>query len=456
MECRHTGLTLLVLWAVLSWYRPVLAGPSVTTEPWFKQTQHQLLSPAGRTALLGDLKARGAPVQTRIFITMYHSMLETMRGNQPARHRIELGQTLSKQFGEFAREVRRVPGMPTSVRVAFGRTYHRFLKDDVLLQEFAREREQQHQMAKVLPLAGMVPNKKPAGATAPKTSTTQVKWQIPDPVKKEDLKPGGTTAVTYSMASYKTNTTTALESYEKQARRWRLVQSHAFSPAFVEKQRAAFDAQQTKLERTARALVGNVPRLTESKLRSAFVWPESPVRVERVAAHPPAVTGEGALWKVNGQGLDLRRTSTGGVQLNATFETSIQDKAVLQAVKQSIETVWTGPIRVQGSMTSLRTTVQFRPVSGDAFTAGSLRLVEGTKNCANSDRINLARCFRSTTPAHEFGHILGLKDAYQVFYDPHARAFVEVQNRATLMGGTAPASMGNYVAACRNLLQRKN
>jgi len=437
--------------------RPLPAQIVYSTHQELQSTSRLLLdaSGAGRTALLAELKNKGSAAQTRILKTMYHSMLSTMRSDLPSGQRAQLGQQLSRQFGEFAREVRKTPGMPTTARVAFGRVYHRFLRDDVLLQELAREREQQYQLSKAVPLSGLAAA--PRAATTTQPQQVEVAWQVPPPVKKEELGAKPTRAVTYSLTSYKTETRDGLASYERQARRWRLVQSHTFSPAFVEKQRSAFEAEKAKLERVTKRMVSGVPRITEAKLLNAFVWPERPVRLERIVASPGSADlgRKDALWKVHKQGLELCR-SPKGVQLDATFETAIDNDAVLRAFKSSIETVWSGPIKVGGSMSSLTTSVKFRRVATpDAFSPNSLRLVEGKKNCANSNRITVSRCFSSTTPAHEFGHILGLRDAYRTFYDPKARTFVEVQDRKTLMGcHTAPATHANFVSACNNVLKR--
>jgi hypothetical protein len=249
-----------------------------------------------------------------------------------------------------------------------------------------------------------------------------------------------------------------VQSYERQARRWRLVQSHAFSPGFVNKQKQALDKEQAHLEQVTRRMVQSVPRVTESKLLRAFVWPESPVRVQRVVDNLKAVqvVDNSLQWKLNQKGLELRPAGN-RLQLEATFETTIKNPAVLQAFKRSIETVWNGPVRIKGGTSKqLRTKVKFHRVSSESqFSEGSLRLVEGAKNCANQNVIHLARSFSGVTPAHEFGHILGLRDTYKTLYDPRGRAFVEVQDRTTLMGShKAPATCNTMTRACNNLLQR--
>lgn len=440
--------------ARISWLpaRTVWSTPEV-----LQSRRQQLLDPGSRGQLMNELKAKPGLAGPQIRKAMYHALLSTMRSDLPAAQRATICQQLSRQFGELAREVRRVPGMPVSERVAFGRIMVRFLRDDILVQELAREREQQFQLAQAIPKTSLGVERPPSKQRS--AAPPEVKWQIPTPVDPATLRSGEVKALTYGVSSCKQDTMSALERYDRQARRWRLVQSHTFSPAFVKKQKKAMDAAADHLDRVTHKMVGGVPRITEAMLLRAFVWPESPVKLQRVVKNPRAVQvmDRSPLWQVNDEGLELRRTP-GGLKLRATFETTINNDAVLRAVKQSIETMWNGPIRINGATDRrLQTSVRFRKVAREAdFSEGSLRLVEGSKSCASRDVIKLSRCFTSTTPAHEFGHILGLRDAYKALYDPRARAFVEVQDQRTLMGSHgAPATCNTMTAACRNLLQRK-
>jgi hypothetical protein len=428
-----------------------------STPEVLQNRRQQLLDPGRHAQLMNELKTMPKLAGPQVRKAMYHTLLSTMRSDLPAAQRATICQQLSRQFGKLAREVRQVPGMPVSERVAFGRVLVRFLRDDVLVQEFAREREQQYQLAKAIPKTSLGVKRPPSNQSS--TTPPKIEWQIPAPVDKSALKSGEVKALTYSVSGYKQNTVEALERYERQARRWRLVQSHTFSPRFVQKQKKALDSATRHLEAETRRMVHSVPRLTEAKLLKAFVWPESPVKLERIVRNPRAVqvVDKSPLWTVNDTGLELRRTP-GGLKLQATFETTIKNDAVLRAVKQSIETVWNGPIRVKGvDNQRLQTSVTFHKVAREAdFNQGSLRLVEGRSNCATQGTIELSRCFAGTTPAHEFGHILGLRDTYKALYDPRARTFVEVQDHATLMGtDNAPATCNTMTAACRNLLQRQ-
>lgn len=433
------------------------AGTVWSTPEVLQSRREQLLDPGRRAQLMSELKARPELAGPQIRKTMYHALLSTMRSDLPAGQRATICQQLSRQFGELAREVRRVPGMPVSERVAFGRVLVRFLHDDVLVQELAREREQQFQLALAIPKTSLGVKRPPSKQSS--TAPPEVQWQIPKPVDPATLRSGEVKALTYSVSSCKQDTMSALERYDRQARRWRLVQSRTFSPAFVQKQKKEMETAADHLDWVTRHMVGGVPRITEAMLLRAFVWPASPVRLERVVKNPAAVqvVDGSPLWQLNDRGLALRRTP-GGLKLQATFETTINNDAVLRAVKQSIESMWNGPIRIKGATDQrLQTSVHFRKVAKEAdFSEGSLRLVEGSKSCANRGTIKLSRCFTSTTPAHEFGHILGLRDAYKALYDPRARAFVEVQDQRTLMGSHgAPATCNTMTAACRNLLQRK-
>lgn len=432
------------------------AGKVWMKRPALERRRQQLLDPARHTEALGELKQRPRVVGPQLRKAMYHAMLSTMRSDLPAGVRASLTRQLSRRFGQFARQVRRTPGMPVAARVDFGRVYYRFLRDGVLMQELAREREQSYRMARAVKLSGLGA---PGGTGSSSTGAPpKIAWQVPKPLDPASLKPAPIRALTYSLSDFSRQTVTALQRYEKQARRWRLVQSHTFSPGFVARQKKALDQARDKLEKAVRHKSTSVPRITESKLLKAFVWPRSAVRASRIARDPGAVNvvDGSRLWTLNREGLSLRSVA-GGLRLDATFETTIRNDAVLRAFKRSIETLWNGPVRIKGGGTRrLQTRVHLRRVDSDQqFSPGGLRLVEGPSNRAMRNQIQLGRSFSFTTPAHEFGHILGLRDTYKALYDPRARSFVEVQDRRTLMGNRgAPLSCELMTAACNNVAQR--
>ncbi len=411
-----------------------------------KRVTQRLVDPNARAALLAELKADPAKHTHRLLAAMFGSLVSVMGSELPNRAAIAIG--LSESYGELARAVRATPGMPTEARVAFGRSHVRFLKDHVLVQELARFGQASRLLDRLAPAAGL---KSAAGGKG------VIDWQVPARVDPRRLAPGKLDTVITSLESSLRHVEGKEQARCKQANRCRLVEARGtFSPAFVAKQRKELVAADATLKKAVTWGVGGVSRLVEMELYNAFVWPKNAVRTDRLLAKLDRVDLSTAkpLWEVNRKGLELHRVGA-TLRLDATFETTIDNPAVLDAVKSSIEELWRGKLSARSSI-ELRTNVSFRRLAaGEAFSEGSLRLVEGNKNCATQGQISLCRVFSNTTPAHEFSHILGNRDAYRTFHDPRTRSFVHVQDRRTLMGSLdAPLSQRELVAGVRNLVRR--
>lgn len=409
-----------------------------------RRLTQRLVDPAARAALLAELRTDPAKTR-RALAAMFGSLVSVMGSELPNRAAIAVG--LSELYGELAREVRATPGMPSEARVAFGRSHVRFLKDHVLVQELGRFRQAQKLLDRLAPAAGL----KSAGAGG------VIDWQVPPKVDPSKLLPGKLDTVIASLDNSLQHVEGREQARCKQANRCRLVESRGtFSPAFRAKQQKELVAADAALKKAVTWGVAGVPRLVEAELYNAFVWPKNAVRTDRLRAKLDRVdlSTEKPLWDVNRKGLELHRVGS-TLRLDATFETTIDNAAVLDAVKSSIEQLWRGKLSPRSPI-ELRTSVSFRKLApGETFSEGSLRLVEGRKNCASQGQINLCRVFTSTTPAHEFSHILGIRDAYRVFHDPRARSFIHVQDRRTLMGSLdAPLSQRELLAGVRNLVRR--
>jgi hypothetical protein len=410
-----------------------------------RRLTQRLVDPAARAALLAELKADPAKHTRRALAAMFGSLVSVMGSELPNRAAIAVG--LSEIYGELAREVRATAGMPSEARVAFGRSHVRFLKDHALVLELGRFGKARALLDRLAPAAGLAA---PGGKGV-------LDWQVPERIDPRTLVPGKVGMVTASLDGSLKYLTEKEQARCKQENRCRLVETRGgFSPAFVAKQRKELRAAESTLKHAVAWGASGVPRLVESELYNAFVWPKDAVRADRLRAKLDRVdlSTEKPLWDVNAKGLSLTRMGS-TLRLDATFETTIDNPAVLDAVKSSIETFWRGRLSTRSPI-ELRTQVSFRSLApGEAFSDGSLRLVEGSKNCASRGQINLCRVFSFTTPAHEFSHILGIRDAYRVFHDPRTQSFLHVQDRRTLMGSLdAPLSRQELVAGVRNLARR--
>jgi hypothetical protein len=434
----------------IDWISNTHGYPAAT----LRATTREILdgSPTARAELLAKLRAHPETTAPRILAAMYHSLHSIERSNLPPNERGELGVVLADTFARFADEVRRAPGVPEEGRLAFGRVFGRFLEDDSLVCDFVRERQAKKMLGGLLSVSGLAT----AGPSTGNVVAQTMAWQVPPPLDVGKLAPRPARVVSYSIKGYIDELEALAFKSEKLQTRCRLVESRpSFSAPFVEKQREALRQFQTELKEAVKRLNTSVPRLTDSILCKAFVAPKEAADAKRIKENPGAVQqATEPLWKVNDAGLNLHREGD-GFRLETTLETHINDDRVLDAVKASIEKIWSGSFTMDGRAQRLRTQVTIRKLAPGETGSGAVLLEEGASNCANAKTIYLSRTFCQTTPGHEFGHTLGIPDAYKVFYDPARRTFLEVQDQRTVMGcHTAPVSSANLAMAVHNLLQR--
>ncbi|MDD5657132.1 MAG: hypothetical protein PHF00_07745 [Elusimicrobia bacterium] len=150
-----------------------------------------------------------------------------------------------------------------------------------------------------------------------------------------------------------------------------------------------------------------------------------------------------------------------GFLLRATFETDIQDPRVLAAVKASIEGYWRGRFELNGKTRGLRTEIAFKTLAPDEnFSPDGLRLTDGGGreyiNRAGAWGILLAGKLEHATPAHEFGHVIGLADEYIETYDAEARSGVHTQFPGSLMGSRTGKILPRHLKKACLLLRRHN
>lgn len=127
----------------------------------------------------------------------------------------------------------------------------------------------------------------------------------------------------------------------------------------------------------------------------------------------------------------------GGFRVDAVFQTNIRDRRVLAAVKASIEDYWRGRFTLNGRSLSFRANVKFEELPPEqAFDPDALHLVASdiALSAVSGNTIHLQRDFTYETPAHEFGHILGLPDDYHERFDPVSRRIEYIGYPGNIMG----------------------
>ncbi|MEK7382668.1 MAG: hypothetical protein AAB262_05205 [Elusimicrobiota bacterium] len=154
-------------------------------------------------------------------------------------------------------------------------------------------------------------------------------------------------------------------------------------------------------------------------------------------------------------GLALRETAEGYL-LEAAFETSMREQAVVDAFRRSIESYWTGRFKEKGRPRLFQTRISVRVLAeGAEPSPNALLLVDGlTASGAAERHIMLRRDFTFSTPAHEFGHILGLPDEYANDYDPDLMKIVNAQNQASVMASHKGLVQAGHFARVVALLRQ--
>jgi hypothetical protein len=198
---------------------------------------------------------------------------------------------------------------------------------------------------------------------------------------------------------------------------------------------------------TQGGLHSNLERIPGFSLHSSFVNPWA------IAARAHRI-----VWVPDNANLRLV-PEPGGYQVEAAFETDIQDDAVLQTVKASIEEYWNGRFDSNGRESGFRALISIRKLAaGQEFSAGSLRIMDSRSGISHAmrDTIVLDRNLRYDVPAHEFGHILGLADEYREGYDPDLTAAVMLQNHASIMGSPKGKVLPRHFKTATQLLRRRS
>ncbi|OGR96699.1 MAG: hypothetical protein A2V88_01595 [Elusimicrobia bacterium RBG_16_66_12] len=153
--------------------------------------------------------------------------------------------------------------------------------------------------------------------------------------------------------------------------------------------------------------------------------------------------------------LVLRKTAK-GYRLEASFVTMIREQAVIDSFRRSIESYWTGRFEEKGRRRLFETRIRVRVLAeGEKPSPDALLLEDGMTVSGTAERrILLRRDFDFSTPAHEFGHILGLPDEYVNDYDPEGMKIVDAQNRASAMASHRGLVQARHFARVVALLRQ--
>lgn len=370
--------------------------------------------PAQTSVMRNALRAGQKGLMPSILDVMYLSLVRSV---EPGR--MAVAAAAARRYSTELKAIATDPAIPPAVRSLAARAVRLFLDGDVLIEELARAKQALSALGKL--------DAKARSFLAPQSAaelpSSTGRWSIPEPIAEhERVREAQDLRFPLSLTKISGEISAALFKLEKlSARYYSAARKGSYSPDFVSRLYDDLNSHLSKVFSWIPNAYSNITRFPLGTLRKPFSAEDKRHSVLRIPDNK-----------------DLRMTEEpGGFLVTARFETDIQDAEVLKLAKKSIEDYWRGIFELKGQGAKhFRTVVTFKTLPpGTAFSEGSLQLVDGKEGVSNvvGDRLTLGRSWSYDTPAHEFGHILGLADEYSETYSPDRRASEYVMP-ANLMG----------------------
>ncbi|HXT02229.1 MAG TPA: hypothetical protein VN915_16265 [Elusimicrobiota bacterium] len=400
-------------------------------------------SAAGNEAMIGQvLRELAAP---RGLESALYSLAEGLRrayeGPLPSGPRAEVSRVLHSTSREFLARVAAEDDLPESVRGVAAKASGYF-EDDRMLAAVAWERQEKTRIAegRAALLAERIEDRsgKVQGRSAFNASGG---WHPPASAAAVPLRAGESVAKwTTSMNEVSKRIREARALFELARARRDAAKRLRLSRAGREREALRWKKAASDYARALDRQEDVVSRIMNNSVTRSFSSIDVRGRPLRVPDHP---------------GLSFREVE-GGYRVEARFVTSIDDPAVIDAFRRSIESYWSGRFQEDGRERTFETRVSVRVLAaGEPAPSDALRLIESgrTNSFAGGDQIALARTFEFHTPAHEFGHVLGLPDEYVSEYAPEAMAVRHEQDGTSLMASPGGLVLDRHFAEAARLLK---
>jgi len=276
-------------------------------------------------------------------------------------------------------------------------------------------------------------------------SLDEIAWQVPPFILESQRGMGADAPHPFivSLAELRAIIGTTRTNLDLIAERMRLVALPHFSDEFRQRIGKKISDRLAAFAESLPGIKARVDRFANTTISTAFLSKKHR-RILHVPDHP---------------GLSLS-PEPGGLLLRARFKTDIDDAAVRNTIKDSIESYWKGSFQFGDKTHSWRTVVQIEPLKeGEAFPADWLQVLDNKSgnSYASASAISLSRLppnFTFATPAHEFGHILGLSDEYSEAYVPEEASSHHIQIPASLMGSQKGKVLERHFKTIYQLLRR--
>lgn len=390
--------------------------------------------PAARQALMRDLKEQPDLIKGAKNLA-YFSLVRVMEADGPLAERAADVASLSRGYGEFFDGVHADPSMPASVRRQAAKARDKLLDSKQVVNGLAEAHDLQ---ARVARLEASFLALRPAAPSAPPSTP---KMDIPSPIPKAKRSKEGEAPIAYrvSMPDLKDAVEDALFALERIRVRGNLAEDPKYTDGLRAKVAAEASRRADKIGSYLSYWKSAAARFSEATIGRSFVVDKTH-RIDRVPRHP---------------GLSLIQ-EPGGFLLKARFKTDFRDPEVSRMVQRSLESYWRGRFAYGGRVYRFRTKVSIEPLRpGESFPPDFLELVDGKGGIsrAGSSRITLGK-FAYDTPAHEFGHVLGLEDDYKETYVPDARAGDFTLIPGSIMGAADGSVLPRHLKVVYQLLRR--
>lgn len=356
---------------------------------------------------------------------MYASMNLVLQSALPPGERWPLAVSLLRRYGGWLEGLRRTPGLPAPVAELVAADLADFFAEDVFVEEFARRFALERELAAL---------SKKDGSARPAT----LPWQVPEPVPLAGRAVAERTEVVeFRLADILEKLRAVRERKDRLEARLRLARKGGFSDAFVQARAQELEAFRTgELQPLLGKTAGLPTRVTGTLFRKQLLR-------GRDTGGPIPLRP----WRADISHVRLAEVP-GGFLVRAEFETDLQDERVLSVFKRSIEDYWNGVFMLDGKAVSFRVEIALQRLApGASFSPGAMKLTEGVNSAVTTDGIRLARRFRYTTPAHEFGHVLGLRDDYTEVYDGATRRSIHARTVGSVMGDGGVLRARHFQAA---------
>jgi hypothetical protein len=361
-----------------------------------------------------------------VLYEMYLAIHGVVRGSGAAAEPAPLASALSERYADFLDAVRKTPGLPLQIHLVAGRVRHRLLLSGALLEDLFRARIASSRLARLNSLIASSPIAPRIESAARRSPAAVPDWKIPTAPKTPSKKKTAARESLQDLREYSARLERDSDLLELALRRDRIVSSDPrFSAAFRRKLRRQLRDRLDYSVRIGEWTEHALLQYATNRLTNQFIAPPStlpaPVKPLHVPTNPnlTLLLGESE------------------VVLRARLTTDIPDARVQRFIQESIESYWKGEIPTAQGALPFRTEVEIRVLRPEeTFAADDLRVSETTASSPHGNALGftLTRSgLRYSTPAHEFGHVLGLRDEYVMRYDVRARRFTELQPRDSLM-----------------------